>query len=89
LTPNAKKLQVIGTELEKLNRIINDITPVAELPFNVRPKTRKEKNKLASRLAQLLISREFLIVSVLVRYTYIFIFIFIYFFSFFGAYSTP
>ena len=25
------------------------MTPVSELPFNVRPKSRKEKNKLASR----------------------------------------
>lgn len=27
--------------------------PVSELPFNVRPKTRKEKNKLASRACRL------------------------------------
>lgn len=49
LTPNPKKLHVIGKELDKLNRVINDMTPVSELPFNVRPHTRKEKNKLASR----------------------------------------
>lgn len=53
LTPNPKKLQSIGSELDKLNKVINDITPVAELPFNVRPKTRKEKNKLASRACRL------------------------------------
>ncbi|KAK9509164.1 hypothetical protein O3M35_006541 [Rhynocoris fuscipes] len=53
LTPNPKKLQAIGKELEKLNRIINDMTPVSELPFNVRPATRKEKNKLASRACRL------------------------------------
>uniref|UniRef100_T1HNN1 BZIP domain-containing protein n=1 Tax=Rhodnius prolixus TaxID=13249 RepID=T1HNN1_RHOPR len=53
LTPNPKKLQAIGRELDKLNRIINDMTPVSELPFNVRPKTRKEKNKLASRACRL------------------------------------
>lgn len=33
--------------------MINDITPVAELPFNARTKTRKEKNKLASRACRL------------------------------------
>jgi hypothetical protein len=49
LTPNPKKLQSIGRELDKLNRSINEMTPVSELPFNVRPNTRKEKNKLASR----------------------------------------
>jgi hypothetical protein len=49
LTPNPRKLCSIGKELDKLGRIINDMTPVSELPFNVRPKTRKEKNKLASR----------------------------------------
>lgn len=27
--------------------------PVSELPFNIRPKTRKEKNKLASRACRL------------------------------------
>nr|BAH72202.1 ACYPI008922 [Acyrthosiphon pisum] len=29
------------------------MTPVSELPFNVRPNTRKEKNKLASRACRL------------------------------------
>lgn len=53
LTPNAKKLNAIGKELDKLGRVINDMTPVSELPFNVRPKTRKEKNKLASRACRL------------------------------------
>lgn len=43
----------IGKELDKLGRVINDMTPVSELPFNVRPKTRKEKNKLASRACRL------------------------------------
>lgn len=36
-----------------MGRVINDMTPVSELPFNVRPKTRKEKNKLASRACRL------------------------------------
>ncbi|XP_070509812.1 protein CREBRF homolog isoform X2 [Chironomus tepperi] len=53
LTPNSKKLNAIGKELDKLGRVINDMTPVSELPFNVRPKTRKEKNKLASRACRL------------------------------------
>lgn len=53
LTPNPRKLQVIGKELDKLNKIINDMTPVSELPFSARPKTRKEKNKLASRACRL------------------------------------
>ena len=49
LTPNPRKLHNIGRELDKLNRLINDMTPVSELPMAVRPKSRKEKNKLASR----------------------------------------
>lgn len=53
LTPNPRKLFLIGKELDNLGRIINDMTPVSELPFNVRPKTRKEKNKLASRACRL------------------------------------
>ncbi|CAG2064730.1 unnamed protein product [Timema podura] len=53
LTPNPRKLCSIGRELDNLGRIINDMTPVSELPFNVRPKTRKEKNKLASRACRL------------------------------------
>lgn len=53
LTPNPRKLVSIGRELEKLNKVINDMTPVSELPFNVRPKSRKEKNKLASRACRL------------------------------------
>ncbi|KAK7071211.1 hypothetical protein SK128_007634 [Halocaridina rubra] len=53
LTPNPRKLVSIGRELDKLNKTINDMTPVSELPFNVRPKSRKEKNKLASRACRL------------------------------------
>lgn len=49
LTPNPRKLNAIGKELDKLSQTINEMTPVSELPFNVRPKSRKEKNKLASR----------------------------------------
>ncbi|XP_028038018.1 uncharacterized protein LOC114248805 [Bombyx mandarina] len=53
LTPNPRKLYVIGKELDNLGKVINDMIPVSELPFNVRPKTRKEKNKLASRACRL------------------------------------
>ncbi|KAF5295290.1 hypothetical protein FQA39_LY13155 [Lamprigera yunnana] len=53
LTPNPRKLFNIGKELDKLARVINNMTPVSELPFNVRPKSRKEKNKLASRACRL------------------------------------
>lgn len=53
MTPNPRKLYLIGKELDSLGKIINDMIPVSELPFNVRPKTRKEKNKLASRACRL------------------------------------
>ncbi|KAF4517169.1 hypothetical protein B566_EDAN005599 [Ephemera danica] len=53
LTPNPRKLHSIGKELDKLGRVINDMTPVSELPLTVRPKSRKEKNKLASRACRL------------------------------------
>lgn len=49
LTPNPKKLLQIGGELRKLNKVISDLTPVSELPVTARPRSRKEKNKLASR----------------------------------------
>ncbi|KAL7989221.1 hypothetical protein Chor_011887 [Crotalus horridus] len=48
LTPNPKKLLQIGNELRKLNKVISDLTPVSELPLTARPRSRKEKNKLAS-----------------------------------------
>ncbi|KAI8490761.1 hypothetical protein Bbelb_315540 [Branchiostoma belcheri] len=53
LTPNPRKLILIGEELRKLNKTINELTPVSELPLSVRPKSRKEKNKLASRACRL------------------------------------
>ena len=56
LTPNPRKLHSIGRELDKLNRLINDMTPVSELPVAVRPKSRKEKNKLASRFVAVLLN---------------------------------
>lgn len=53
MTPNPRKLHNIGNELDRLSRTINDMIPVAELPINARPKSRKEKNKLASRACRL------------------------------------
>ncbi|XP_022687103.1 uncharacterized protein LOC111259393 isoform X2 [Varroa jacobsoni] len=53
LTPNANKLYNIGVELKKLNRVINELTPPTDVPFNARNKSRKEKNKLASRACRL------------------------------------
>lgn len=53
LTPNPRKLLMIGLELKKLGKIINDLVPVTDLPLNARNKTRKEKNKLASRACRL------------------------------------
>jgi len=44
---------MIGLELKKLSKIINDLTPVSDVPVNARNKTRKEKNKLASRACRL------------------------------------
>jgi len=46
-------LAKIGKELEKLGKEINSMTPVSEVPFPTRTKSRKEKNKLASRACRL------------------------------------
>jgi len=53
LTANPRKLAAIGKELDQLSRVINDMTPVSEMPFGARCKSRKEKNKLASRACRL------------------------------------
>merc|ERR1719245_473947 len=53
LTANPAKLAKIGRELEKLGKEINMMTPVSEVPFLTRTKSRKEKNKLASRACRL------------------------------------
>merc|ERR1719382_423053 len=53
LTANPKKLAAIGKELDKLSKDINALTPVSEVPFPTRTKSRKEKNKLASRACRL------------------------------------
>lgn len=52
LTPSPKKLLMIGLELKKLTKLINQITPTTKVYGN-RNKTRKEKNKLASRACRL------------------------------------
>lgn len=53
LTPNPYKLYSIGLELKKLTKVINDLEPTIDQPFNIRPKSRREKNKLASRVCRL------------------------------------
>ena len=40
-------------DLDQLSSVINGMTPVAEQPFGARCKSRKEKNKLASRACRL------------------------------------
>ncbi|XP_060855665.1 protein CREBRF homolog [Metopolophium dirhodum] len=58
LTPNPKQLQLIGSELDKWNKIITEMTPVSELPFDLRKNARKEKNKLVSRACRLRIKAQ-------------------------------
>ncbi|XP_065071253.1 uncharacterized protein LOC135695951 [Rhopilema esculentum] len=53
MTPNPKKLYEIGKQLEKLNRIINGLRPMNQSSINAKNKTRREKNKLASRACRL------------------------------------
>ncbi|XP_038071123.1 CREB3 regulatory factor-like isoform X2 [Patiria miniata] len=53
LTPNPKRLLLIGNELHKLNKVISGMIPVSALPPNARNRSRKEKNKLASRACRL------------------------------------
>ncbi|XP_022253188.1 uncharacterized protein LOC106469074 [Limulus polyphemus] len=49
LTPNPQKLYNIGLQLKQLNEEIKDLSPEA----HAKPKSRKEKNKLASRVCRL------------------------------------
>ncbi|XP_074640284.1 uncharacterized protein LOC141898334 [Tubulanus polymorphus] len=51
--PNPRKLFQIGHELKKLNKTIESLTPSSDVPASVRNKTRREKNKLASRACRL------------------------------------
>ncbi|KAL4231916.1 hypothetical protein ACF0H5_009492 [Mactra antiquata] len=53
IVPSPKKLCQIGLQLRKINKQINEFVPVSELPSQARGKTRKEKNKLASRACRL------------------------------------
>ncbi|RVE76774.1 hypothetical protein OJAV_G00011760 [Oryzias javanicus] len=53
LTPNPQKLLNIGEQLQKLNAAIDGMGPVNELPAVARARSRKEKNKLASRACRL------------------------------------
>ena len=50
LSPNPRKLLEISRELDRLNKVIGDLKPINKLPQHARNKSRKEKNKLASRL---------------------------------------
>ena len=53
ITPSPQKLYSIGSELNHLNKQINCMTPVSELPVPARSSSRKEKNKYASRACRL------------------------------------
>ncbi|XP_076435199.1 uncharacterized protein LOC143275014 isoform X2 [Babylonia areolata] len=53
VTPNPRKLCQIGQQLYKLNRQINNCQVSHDLPAHIRNKSRKEKNKLASRACRL------------------------------------
>ncbi|XP_029658368.1 uncharacterized protein LOC115232556 [Octopus sinensis] len=53
ISPNPRKLHLIGQQLKKLNHDINEFVPTSDLPASVRNRTRKEKNKLASRACRL------------------------------------
>uniref|UniRef100_A0AAQ4PM61 BZIP domain-containing protein n=2 Tax=Gasterosteus aculeatus aculeatus TaxID=481459 RepID=A0AAQ4PM61_GASAC len=53
LTPNPVKLRSIGEQLQKLNAAIDGMGPVNDLPAPARARSRKEKNKLASRACRL------------------------------------
>lgn len=49
VAPNAKKLGQIGSQLKKINKQINTFAPLCDMPVSTRNKSKKEKNKLASR----------------------------------------
>ncbi|XP_017289259.1 CREB3 regulatory factor [Kryptolebias marmoratus] len=53
LTPNPQKLHNIGEQLQKLNAAIKGMGSVNDLPAVARARSRKEKNKLASRACRL------------------------------------
>ena len=49
MVPNPLKLLKIGRELDSLNKIISSLKPINEVPQHSRGRSRREKNKLASR----------------------------------------
>ncbi|XP_064631527.1 CREB3 regulatory factor-like isoform X2 [Lineus longissimus] len=53
IQPNPKKLYQIGNELRKLSQVISDLSPSGNVPVSVRNKSKREKNKLASRACRL------------------------------------
>ena len=55
MTPNPKKLHEIGKQLDRLNRIINGLRPMDQSSANAKNRTRREKNKLASRCVDLVL----------------------------------
>ena len=48
-SPNPERLLVINNQLKRLNKMMNDMTPVNEMPTHAKNKGRRERNKLASR----------------------------------------
>ncbi|KAL5021902.1 hypothetical protein ScPMuIL_001057 [Solemya velum] len=53
ILPNPSKLHQLGLQLKRLNRQISEFVPLVELPVPERNKSKKEKNKLASRACRL------------------------------------
>ncbi|XP_028390906.1 CREB3 regulatory factor-like [Dendronephthya gigantea] len=53
MVPNPLKLLKIGRELDNLNKIISSLKPINEVPQHSRGRSRREKNKLASRACRL------------------------------------
>lgn len=49
LSPNPRRLLEIGRELNRLTKVITELKPIHSLPMSARNKSKKEKNKLASR----------------------------------------
>ena len=49
MVPNPSKLLNIGRELDRLNKTISSLKPINEVPQHSRGRSRREKNKLASR----------------------------------------
>ena len=52
MVPNPSKLLHIGRELDRLNKIISSLKPINEVPQHSRGRSRREKNKLASRYVE-------------------------------------